>query len=230
MTPFAERFRAGERPRLYLITDGSASAAGGADSLTGKIRDALDGGVRLVQLREKSLDGGPLLRLACRLRALTDEYGAGLIINDRADVSLLSGADGVHLGVKGLDPVDARRFLDGRGGAGMLIGSSTHGVAEARRAEAAGADFITLGPVYHTESKARYGEPVGPGVLREAASSAGLPVYAIGGMTEERVDEVISAGAYGIALISAVLASPDVRAAASGLLGRLERKRGPEGR
>ncbi|MBI5468656.1 MAG: thiamine phosphate synthase, partial [Deltaproteobacteria bacterium] len=106
--------------RLYLITDGS-SVYGGAD-LVDKVIEALKGGVRLVQLREKDLGGKDLLKLALRLRSVTDNFGARLLINDRMDVALLSGADGAHLGQSSVPASDARKMLGG----GKLIGVSAH--------------------------------------------------------------------------------------------------------
>jgi thiamine-phosphate pyrophosphorylase len=211
---FIDTFR-DEGARLYLITDRALCP----DGLAAPVEEALKGGVRLVQLREKDLGGRELLKLARELRAVTDKYGSGLIINDRVDVALSADADGVHLGQGSFSPADARRLM----GKGKLIGVSTHGTEEAKRAEDEGADFITFGPVYFTPSKARYGEPVGLEPLREAAGVIGIPVYALGGIKKERVAEAMDAGAYGVAVISAVLGAPGVQQSASGLVTELKK-------
>lgn len=192
---------------IYLITDGSAPA--GKD-IAGAVEKALQGGVRAIQLREKALDAKGLLKLAKELRALTEGYGARLIINDRADVALLSGADGVHLGQKSIAPVDARKIL----GEKMLIGVSTHSVDEAVRARDGGADFITIGPVYHTPSKAPYGAPIGAGMIREVKGVADIPTYAIGGIDKDNLKKAVENGADGVAVISAILGSEDVEKSA----------------
>ena len=116
-------------------------------------------------------------------------------------------ADGVHLGGTGI-PVEAARKV---AGAQMLIGRSTHGIDEAVEAEKAGADFITFGPVFGTPSKRQYGEPLGLDMLKKAAGRVSLPVFAIGGGKEGSIRDIMAAGAYGIALISGILASDDIQ-------------------
>lgn len=187
---------------LYLITDRQQTAG---RPLSAVVTDALRGGLRAVQLREKDLVAGQLFELAAGLRQLTRDYGAQLLINDRIDVALAVDADGVHLGKAGLPVPEARRIL----GSGRLIGYSAHSAAEGLQAQHDGADFVTLGPVYHTPSKAQYGEPVGVSALAETARMLSIPVFALGGVTSSTVDEVLSAGAHGVALISALMAAPD---------------------
>ncbi len=187
---------------LYLITDRLQTAG---RALPAVVADALRGGLRAVQLREKDLAAGQLFELAVELRQLTREYGAKLLINDRIDVALAVDADGVHLGKAGLPLAEARRLL----GHKRLIGYSAHGTDEAIQAQLAGADFITLGPVFHTPSKARYGEPVGLSALADAARAVTIPVFALGGIKPASVGEVLSAGAQGVALISAIMAAPN---------------------
>lgn len=199
---------------LYLITD--RKNAGGRD-LAEVVEAALEGGARFIQLREKDLGGRDLLGLARRLKPLTAGAGAKLIINDRVDVALASDADGVHLGVGSIPPEDARKLM----GDEKLIGVSTHGLEEARAAVAGGADFITLGPVWRTSSKEKYGPPVGLDTLREVAGEAEIPVYALGGVKPGRVKEALGAGASGVALISAVMASEDVRGSVEEILTEL---------
>ncbi len=203
---------------LYLVTDRRACENLGS-TLLESVRAACEAGVRFVQLREKDLDGAALLALAREIREVTSGFGAKLIINGRVDVAILSGADGVHLGRKSVGAQDARKLL----GNGALIGVSTHSVEEAVEAEANGADFITFGPVFHTPSKAAWGEPVGLGLLEKAACKVSIPVYAIGGIKAGNIEEVISAGAAGIAVISAVLGEKDVKGAAQSLLEALRK-------
>jgi len=201
---------------LYLITDRSLLAPG--VTLPEAVENALKGGVRAVQLREKDLRTRELLNMAHALRAITREYKAKLFVNGRVDVALVVGADGVHLGRADMPPPAARRAA----GESMLIGVSAHSIQEARSAEADGADFITLGPVYETPSKMRYGRPIGVSPLRELREEVAIPVFAIGGITRERVEEVVEAGASGVALISAILASGDIKSSAEGFMRLLK--------
>jgi thiamine-phosphate pyrophosphorylase len=199
---------------LYLVTDRQQTCG---RPLVDVVHAALDGGVDAVQLREKDLLGAELLRLATQLRDLTTRYGAALLINDRIDVALAAGADGVHLGQDAIPPADARRIV----GATRLVGTSTHSPAEAGAAGAGGADFVVFGPVYRTPSKTPFGPPRGPDELAEVTASVRLPVFAIGGITAERVAEVRQAGAAGIAVISAIIAAEDPTRAAQELLAAL---------
>jgi thiamine-phosphate pyrophosphorylase len=182
------------------------------------VAGALDGGIRAVQLREKDLPGKDLYRLADGMRKLTARYGARLLINDRVDIAMAVGADGVHLGGSSMPASVARLLL----GEKALIGCSTHSEAELREAESQGADFATFGPVYPTPSKAAYGPPVGVAALSGACGRSAIPVFALGGVTAENTGEAIGAGAFGIALISGVVAAKDPREAARDLLTRVE--------
>lgn len=172
-------------------------------TLPAVVADALRGGLPVVQLREKDLNGSQLYELAGDLRKITREYGAKLLINDRIDIALAVAADGVHLGRASLPVSAARHML----GSDQIIGYSAHDVAEALQAERDGADFVTFGPVYATPSKAAYGEPIGLARLAEVARCLNIPVFALGGVKKSSVDEVLSAGAHGIALISAIIAA-----------------------
>ena len=198
-------------PRLYLITD--RHATGGrplADVVTAALRGI--GGSRLapadvaVQLREKDLSGRDLTELARGLRALTAAAGVGLYVNDRMDVALAVGADGVHLSGASLDPVAAA------GVAGDLaIAVSVHGAAEVaalRATVGARIAFALLGPVYDTPSKRAYGAPLGVGVVNEAVQ-AGIPIVAVGGIGPEHVRALRAAGAHGVACIRSVMAAAD---------------------
>ena len=203
--------------RVYLITDRRLCPGG---DLPGTVTKALEGGVRAVQLREKDLPARELFRLASLLRTLTAVHGARLLINDRADVAMAVGADGVHLGVRSLPPREARGLL----GSKAIIGRSTHNAEELRRAVEEGADFVTFGPVYPTPSKASFGPPAGIPALAEACRTARIPVFALGGIGPGNLDEAMGAGSFGIALISGILAAADPRAAAAALTGYFARE------
>ncbi len=205
-------------PPLYLITDRHQTRG---RSLSEVVKDALKGGVRFVQLREKDLSTRELLSLAQDIRRLTAEVPARLLINDRIDICLAVKADGVHLRSDSLPARIARRIL----GDSKLIGVSTHSLEEAQRAQEEGADFITLGPIYETPSKAGYGPPLGLDVLRTVHKRIKIPVLALGGIRKERIREVLDAGANGVALISAILTAENPRQSAIDLINELDRDR-----
>ncbi|MFO0753385.1 MAG: thiamine phosphate synthase [Thermodesulfovibrionales bacterium] len=197
---------------LYLITDSSFFS--GHDAMLPAIEAALAGGVRAVQLREKDLPTRALLALAQRIRDLTERHRARLFINDRFDIALCVGADGVQLSQTGL-PVPAVRKAVGER---LLIGVSTHSREEAREAERGGADFITFGPLYLTPSKLRYGDPVGVEALERVRAEVSLPIFGLGGVKPHHCAEVRGAGAHGVALISGILAGADPEKAAENYL------------
>jgi thiamine-phosphate pyrophosphorylase len=185
---------------LYLITDRQAC---GSRDLILVVEEALKGGVKAIQLREKDLSSRAQYELAYEMRKLTSRYDAALFINDRVDIALAVNADGVHLGVSSLPIHRARKLL----GKKRLIGVSCHNQVNAIAAQDFGADFITYGPVFHTPSKAAYGPPIGIDSLREVAPRLRIPIFALGGINIVNTGEVISAGAHGIAMISAVIAA-----------------------
>ena len=201
--------------RLYLVTDRGATAG---RPLDGVLAACLDGGLGAVQLREKGLAAGDLVALATGLRELTARHGARLLVNDRADVALAVGADGVHLPGDGLPPRVARRLL----GPDRLVGVSTHSALEVEAAAEAGADFVVFGPVYDTPAKRPFGPPRGVAALAAACRGRRVPVLAIGGVTAARVAEVRQAGAAGVAVIRALLAADDPRAATREMLSACE--------
>jgi len=201
-------------PRLYLITDRRATngrplAEVVAAALRGVAGSGLAPADVAVQLREKDLDGRALTELARALRAVTAAAGAALYVNDRVDVALAAGADGVHLGGASLDVAAAARIAGG-----LAIGVSTHAagqvaaLAAPATATAGRPAFALLGPVHDTPSKRPFGPPLGAGVVT-AAARAGLPVIAVGGIEPAHVRAVRAAGAHGIACIRAVMASSD---------------------
>jgi thiamine-phosphate pyrophosphorylase len=206
---------------VYLVTD--RKQTGGRDLIT-VLSQALVAGVRAIQLREKDLDTIEVYRLGERLLSLTRQAGAALIVNDRVDVAMALGADGVHLTRKSLPPKDARALV----GPEMLLGISCHGLTDVGEAIEGGVDFLVLGPIYQTPSKAPYGAPLTPAILTQAREICSLPILAIGGINATRVSEAVHAGADGVAVISAVLAAPDPAPATRELLGAVARAKGVE--
>ena len=196
------------RNALYLITDRHQVPEG--KTLLEVIEQALIGGVRLIQLREKDLTAAELWPLAQNLRALTNRFSAKLFVNDRIDVALACDADGIHLGGHSL-PIATTRKLIGRD---RLIGVSTHSLSEALIATEQGADFITFGPILNTPSKSEYGPPLGYGMIEQACQETPLPVLALGGIKNEHIEPIMSRGASGISLISGIISSIDPQSAA----------------
>ncbi len=187
---------------VYLITDRHQVAPG--QSLLSVVEEALFSGVKAIQLREKDLSAEELLPLATEMRQLTARYNSKLFINHHVELAMSINADGVHLSEKSIPAADARQKI----GPDKLIGVSTHSKDEIYEAARQGADFVTFGPVYATPSKAIYGPPQGLSALAEACQASPLPVFALGGIKPQNVTEVMNSGASGIALISAIIASP----------------------
>jgi len=210
---------------LYLVTDRHSTCG---RPLVAVIERALEGGVKAVQLRERDISTKALFELAKGLRTLTERYNARLFINDRVDIALAVNADGVHLGQKGFSPKDVREIFDG---SRFLIGVSTHSLKEAMAAEEDGADFITLGPVFHTPSKAIYGEPLGVDTIKEVKGKVRVPILAIGGIKMDNLSVVMEAGADGVAVISAIMGADDPGLAARSLItevSKLQSVKGPK--
>lgn len=193
---------------LMLVTDRHRSAL----PLVEAVAKAVEGGVNVVQLREKDLCPRELADLALEVKGAIAGR-ALLVINDRLDVALAVGADGVQLGRCGLPPALARRAV----GDGLLLGRSVHSAREAREAAAEGADYLVVGTIFETPSHPQV-KPAGLRLLREARAEADAPLIAIGGITEANARGCLRAGASGVAAISAILCSEDPRAAAAGLL------------
>jgi thiamine-phosphate pyrophosphorylase len=196
---------------LYLITDRM--------KIDGRllyfvIEEALRGGVRAVQLREKDLSSRELYETAYELRKLTTRHNAKLFINDRIDIALAVDADGVHLGYSSIPIYRVRQVL----GEKKLIGVSCHNQVQAITAQEKGADFITFGPIFFTPSKAPFGEPVGIAKLEEIIDLMKIPVFALGGIDPDNVGEIVTTGVHGIALVSAILGAAGPREAARNML------------
>jgi thiamine-phosphate pyrophosphorylase len=194
-----------------VILDRSAAAGRDLDAI---LAATIAGGCRMVQLREKEWPSGRLLPLAERLRDRCRLAGVTFIVNDRVDLALALGADGVHLGQDDLPPQVARPLLR----PGMVMGVSTHSIAQALAAEASGADYVAVGSMFPTATKEAF-ELVGPELLRVLRPEIRVPLVAIGGITAANVETVIRAGADGVAVISAVCAAPDPESATRRILG-----------
>jgi thiamine-phosphate pyrophosphorylase len=202
--------------RLLLVTDRQQTRG---RSLLDVLTSALAAGLRSIQLRERDLSTRDLLRLAQAAHQLTTAAGAQLLINDRVDIAMTLDAVGVHLRTNSLPVGATRKILGGQ----RLIGVSTHSVEEAIRAEAEGADYVVLGPIYETPSKLAYGAPLGVRALEEACRRVRVPMIGIGGVTAARVEEMRRAGAFGVAVVTAVLGAVDVERATRELLAVLSR-------
>lgn len=201
-------------PRLYLLTDRHHTLH---RSLSSVLTQAVETGVRMVQIREKDLGTRDLIALAHSLLPLIKDHQGRVLLNDRIDLVIALGADGVHLRSDSLPVSVARRLLGTR----YLIGISTHSVEEARIAEEEGADLIVLGPIFDTPSKRPYGPHLGVRVLHEACRTIRVPIFAIGGITPSRISDVLSSGAYGVAVISSILQARSIPDATRDLLARL---------
>jgi len=186
---------------LYVILDRSVARS---PDLPALLEAVLAGGCRVVQLREKTMPMAELFPLALALRERCRQAGALFIVNDRADLALAVGADGLHVGQGDLPGASARRLLR----PGMILGVSTHDEPQARQALEDGADYVAVGSIFPTGTKAGF-QLVGTDLLRKLRPAIPVPLVAIGGITEANVGEVMAAGADGVAVISAVCGALD---------------------
>ncbi len=189
-------------PPLYAILDPEQTKSRAPETV---LQELLEGGIRLLQLRVKAMSAAEFLQLAHAARTLTRSYACRLIVNDRVDVALGCAADGVHLGQEDL-PLHAARKLTGD----KIIGVSTHEVKQAREAERGGADYIGFGPMFGTTTKETGYSARGLDMLRRVREAVSIPIVAIGGITEDNVNEVWQAGADSAAIISDLLSAEDI--------------------
>lgn len=189
---------------IYLVTDDGCLQG---RALIDCVREALDGGVTLVQYRAKTAASAEMYAEALQLKALCDSFKVPLIINDRLDIAMAVGAAGVHLGQDDLPCAAARKIL----GEDYIIGVSAHNPAEAKAALQSGADYLGCGAVFGTATKADV-KKLGTEGLTAICREKGLPVVGIGGVTADNYREVRAAGADGAAIVSGILAQPDIRA------------------
>jgi len=188
---------------VYLISDFKHHQV---EPITKQVEKALQGGVRALQLREKDLSPKELLAQALEIKPVIKKYDAKLFINDRADIAEIAGADGVHLTETSVPVGEIKDKFPN-----LIVGVSTHAKEGALLAEAEGADFITFSPIYETPSKIHFGPPQGPEKLGEIIKSVHLPVLALGGIKLNRVPEVLEQGAHGVAVISGIWDSKDIK-------------------
>lgn len=200
-------------PRLYAIVDPLDTGRDPVE-LAGAF---LAGGARCLQLRLKDAPAREVLAAARAIVPRAHAAGALVLVNDRPDIAALAGADGVHLGQEDLPPAAARRVL----GPGRAIGVSTHAVDEARAAVAAGADYVAVGPVYATTSKAGALAPRGLELVAAARAVVTCPIVAIGGIDATTAPAVLAARADAVAMIGALVRTPDPEAAVRAVLARL---------
>ena len=200
-----------EALRLYAVTDRAWAAD--EDALMGQIEAAVRGGAGVVQLREKRLDHDAFLAEAKRFTALCRRLGAVSIINDSVEIALASGADGVHVGQSDLEAGRARALL----GPDKIVGVSAHSPGEARRALAAGADYLGCGAAFLTGTKSD-AKPISKETIRAVTAAVDIPVVAIGGVSRENILELKGLGLAGVAVVSGIFGQPDAEAAARELL------------
>jgi thiamine-phosphate pyrophosphorylase len=189
--------------RLLLVTDRHQVQE---RSLLGALQDAIQAGVRAIQLRERDLSTGELLSLAGAVKTMTTPNAVSLIMNDRVDLAMALELEGVHLRGDSLSTRSTRRMI----GPNRLVGISTHSAEEVRRAGHDCADYVVLGPIFDTPSKRSFGPPLGLNLLADICRHSPIPIFAIGGVTCERVREVRRAGAHGVAVIGALLTRNDI--------------------
>jgi len=186
---------------LYFVTDSRLTRQG----ILKDAKQVIEAGCRLIQYREKNKSSREMLEEAKQLASLCKSKGALFIVNDRLDIAQAVDADGVHLGQSDL-PIDLARKILGKE---KIVGTSNHSVEEAKRSEEAGADYISVGPVFYTNTKKDAGPPVGLNLLKQIRAITRLPIVGIGGVNEENLEQVLRAGADSVAIISAIVSSND---------------------
>ena len=201
--------------RVYAVTD---RAWTGEKTLEEQLREALEAGVTLVQLREKDLEEGAFLEEAKQIKELTDAYGVPLIINDRVDIALACGAAGVHVGQEDLDAGTVRELL----GPDRILGVTAKTVEQAERAEQAGADYLGSGAVFGSSTK-KNAKPMTIEQVRQITSAVSIPVVAIGGIHAENIDQLAGTGIAGAAVVSGIFGARDIGAAVRSLRASVDR-------
>lgn len=200
--------------KLYLVTNSDGFES--EDDFLDAIASALEGGVEILQLREKNMPANRILELGRKIKQLCLQYDATFIINDRIDIALLVGADGIHLGQADLDVKSAREIL----GENIIVGISTHAPEQALKAVADGADYIGIGPVFATPTK-QGRIPVGLDYVKWATENISIPAFAIGGIDLDNVEQVINKGAKRIAVVRAIINSKSPQKSAEAFYQKL---------
>lgn len=200
--------------RLYAVTD---RAWVGTKSLFEQVDEALAGGVTIVQLREKNMSEDDFIKEAAEMKKICHKYNVPLIINDNLRVAVASGADGVHVGIEDCPVSEIRKQV----GADFIIGATAKTIEQAKKAEAAGADYLGVGAVFPSPTKTN-AIRITNEMLREICGSVKIPSVAIGGITYENASEICGCGAKGIAVVSAIFGAEDIKKAAEMLRVKAE--------
>ncbi len=188
--------------RLYVITNRNLCKP---KSIVSVISEILDAGVKTIQLREKDLNDTDLLRIALPISQLCQNYDAHLFINSNVKIAIDVGAAGLHLPDNDVSVQEVREKTQNE----LMVACSTHGILTAKKRETEGADFLTYSPIYRTRSKPTYNVSVGLVNLEKLVHHVNIPVFALGGITPDRVEECISAGASGVAVMSGIVSPTD---------------------
>ena len=194
---------------LYAVTD---CAWVGRQTLYEQIEDALQGGVTILQLREKNMDEQSFVKEAIEIKELCRKYGVPLIIDDNVEVALKSGADGVHVGIEDTPVAEIRK----KAGSDFIIGATAKTIEQAQRAEADGADYLGVGAVFPSPTK-KNAIRINTAQLKEICASVSIPAVAIGGISLENISAIAGCGMSGIAVVSAIFAADDIKSAAAKL-------------
>lgn len=194
---------------LYAVTD---RAWIGRQTLYEQIEDALQGGVTILQLREKNMDEQSFVKEAIEIKELCRKYGVPLIIDDNVEVALKSGADGVHVGIEDTPVAEIRK----KAGSDFIIGATAKTIEQAQRAEADGADYLGVGAVFPSPTK-KNAIRITAAQLKEICASVSIPAVAIGGISLENISAIAGCGMSGIAVVSAIFAADDIKSAAAKL-------------
>lgn len=188
--------------RLLVITDRKRAKS----DLEKVVMDLCKNGVKAIQLREKDLPAVRLLKLCKEIKSITGKSRTKLIVNDRLDIALLCNADGLHSPEKGIDAKNIKKYNKN-----FIAGKSVHSLTQALKAEKSGFDYLLFGPVFRTASKIKYGEPQGLAKLKKVCDSVNIPVFAVGGITPERINKCMNAGAFGVAAITPFMKSGNIK-------------------
>ncbi|SFL77408.1 thiamine phosphate synthase [Candidatus Frackibacter sp. WG13] len=201
--------------KLYVITNQSISQ--GKSNLE-VVKEDIAGGADIIQLREKNMSAKELVAMGIELKKITARKGIPLIVNDRVDIALAINANGVHLGQDDLPIKEARKIL----GRDKIIGISTHSLEQAKEAEANGADYIGVGPVFATQTKPDY-TPVGLDLVKKVSNEVNIPFVAIGGIKIDNVGQVLNVGVDRVAVVSGIVAADNVKLATKGYYEKISK-------
>jgi len=200
---------------LYFITDRKLSKKPVIET----VKEAILGGARIVQYREKELHAAEMHKEAKNVRELTKKNNVLLIINDRVDIAMAVDADGVHIGNEDMPFEEVKRLIPGK-----IVGVTVHNAKEAEEAEKKGASYIGVSPIFSTATKQDAGKPQGIKLIKDVKRAVKIPIVAIGGINEENLDEVINAGAENVAMISAIVTKEDIAGAVKRIMKKFEEK------